>query len=90
MNASITDLSKNSEEKQLEKDIEKEAKYDVEAKHSKKKTGQQNVEEDYFHMPTWRFFLVVVATCPTVLCMALVNTQRFMSFEARELNYETG
>jgi hypothetical protein len=90
MSASLTDLSKKSEEGQLEKDIDKEANCDVEAQNDKKEAGQQDVEEDYFHMPTWRFFLVVVATCLTVLCMALVNTQSLMSFAAGKPNYETG
>jgi len=90
MNASLTDSPKESEEKQPDKGFEKEAKFDVEAQNTNTEAGQQNAQDDYFHMPTWRFLFVVVATCLTVLCMALVKTHNLTLFEDHKLNYNTG
>lgn len=73
MNSSLTGVSKKSEDKEAEQIKEKEAEQDVEAQNAAPEPYQRNAQEDYYHMPTWRFLLVVIATCLTVLCMALVN-----------------
>jgi hypothetical protein len=73
MNSSLTDVSKKSEDKEAEQIKEKDAGLDVEAQNVVPEPYQRNAQEDYYHMPTWRFVLVVIVTCLTVLCMALVN-----------------
>lgn len=72
ISSSLTDVSKKSEDKDAEKVKEKDAGQDVEAQNAVAELHHPNGQEDYYHMPTWRFLLVVIATCMTVLCMALV------------------